>query len=290
MRAWYFLGWSVLTGGCAQHADVDAARIAAADREPQNWLSVGRNYAEDRFSPLTSINEHNVGRLGLAWFVDLDTKIGSETTPLVVDGVMYTVGAWNVIYALDAKTGRELWRYDPKPRARLAALHVLRPGGARTRRMEGQSHRGHHRRTPIRARCAQRRADLGCAYHGCRTNLTPSPAHRGSSRARSSSAMPAASSACAATCRAYDADTGKQVWRFYTVPGDPAKGFESKAMEMAAKTWQGEWWKSGGGGPDWDAFSTIPSSSWCTSGPATALPGRAICAAPAAATICSCAR
>ncbi len=83
-------------------ADVDEARIIDADREPQNWLSVGRNYAEDRFSPLTSINEQNVGRLGLAWFVDLDTKTGSEATPLVVDGVMYTVGAWNLIYALDA--------------------------------------------------------------------------------------------------------------------------------------------------------------------------------------------
>jgi quinohemoprotein ethanol dehydrogenase len=75
-------------------ADVDEARIVNADKEPQNWLSVSRNYAEDRYSPLASINEGNVGRLGLAWFVDLDTKIGSEVTPLVVDGVMYTVGAW----------------------------------------------------------------------------------------------------------------------------------------------------------------------------------------------------
>ena len=69
-------------------ADVDEARIVHAGTEPQNWLSVGRNYAEDRFSPLASINEQNAGRLGLAWFMDLDTKIGSETTPLVVDGVM----------------------------------------------------------------------------------------------------------------------------------------------------------------------------------------------------------
>jgi glucose dehydrogenase len=80
---------SVMTGP----ANVDGARIIAADREPQNWLSYGRDYGEDRFSPLASINDNNVGRLGLAWFVDLDTKIGSETTPLVVDGVMYSVGA-----------------------------------------------------------------------------------------------------------------------------------------------------------------------------------------------------
>ena len=131
---------------------MDEARIVNADKEPQNWLSVGRNYAEDRFSPLASINEQNVGRLGLAWFVDLDTKIGSEVTPLVVDGVMYTVGAWNVIYALDAKSGKELWRYDPKPRRDWLRYMCCGPASRGLAVWKGKSHRGHHRRTAIRRR------------------------------------------------------------------------------------------------------------------------------------------
>jgi quinohemoprotein ethanol dehydrogenase len=96
-------------------ANVDGERIAAAANEPANWLTHGRTYAEDRFSPLKRINDSNVGKLGLAWFVDFASRIGIEATPLVVDGVMYTTGVWNVLYALDARTGKELWRFDPKP-------------------------------------------------------------------------------------------------------------------------------------------------------------------------------
>src|SRR5215469_9218347 len=57
---------------------------------------------------------------------------------------------------------------------------------------------------------------------------------------------------------AYNAQTGKLAWRFYTVPGDPSKPFESPAMEKAAKTWTGEWWKYGGGGTPWDSFAYDP--------------------------------
>src|SRR5471030_2983042 len=95
-------------------ADVDGRRLEAADREPQNWMSTGRNYAEDRFSSLRQINASNVGKLGLAWYFETDSTIGTEATPLVVDGVMYTTSVWNRLHALDARTGKELWRYDPK--------------------------------------------------------------------------------------------------------------------------------------------------------------------------------
>ena len=92
---------------------MDGERIKAADREPQNWMINGRTYIEQHFSPLDQINDRTVGKLGLAWYLDLESHIGTEATPLVVDGVMYTTGVWNVVHAIDAKTGKELWHYDP---------------------------------------------------------------------------------------------------------------------------------------------------------------------------------
>ena len=100
-------------------ATVDGARIAAIDNEPAVWLSTGRNYGDQRFSPLDKINDQNVSKLGLAWTYKVDVDRGAEATPLVVDGVMYTTGAYSILYALDAKTGQELWKYDPQvPRAK----------------------------------------------------------------------------------------------------------------------------------------------------------------------------
>ena len=106
---------AVLADGGARGVEgVDTQRIVHADQEPGNWMSVGRTYSEQRFSPLNQIDEHNVGRLALAWYYDLDTFRGIEGTPVVVDGVMYATSAWSVALALDATTGKELWRYDPK--------------------------------------------------------------------------------------------------------------------------------------------------------------------------------
>src|SRR5262245_37330477 len=83
-------------------ADVDAARMTDADREPGNWSSYGRDYGEQRFSPLKEVNDENIGSLGLAWYYDLDTDRGQEATPIVVDGVMYVASAWSKVFALDA--------------------------------------------------------------------------------------------------------------------------------------------------------------------------------------------
>src|SRR6185312_2410790 len=95
-------------------ADVDGARLLAADNEPGNWMSYGRTYSEQRFSPLDKINDKNAGQLSLAWYYDLDTHRGQEGTPLVIDGVMYVSTAWSKVKALDARTGALLWAYDPK--------------------------------------------------------------------------------------------------------------------------------------------------------------------------------
>ena len=95
-------------------AAVDAKRLIAADAEPGNWMSHGRTYSEQRFSPLEQINDSNVSRLGLAWAHKFDDERGVETTPIVVDGVMYSTGPWSKVVALNAKTGEVLWKFDPK--------------------------------------------------------------------------------------------------------------------------------------------------------------------------------
>jgi len=113
-------GVTVTNAACAGRGppDVDGVRIVAADREPGNWMTYGRTYDEQRFSPLAKINAASVKDLGLAWYADLDTSRGQEATPLVVDGKLYVSTAWSMVKAYDAATGKPLWAYDPKiPRA-----------------------------------------------------------------------------------------------------------------------------------------------------------------------------
>jgi quinohemoprotein ethanol dehydrogenase len=95
-------------------AAVDAARLLSAAADGANWMTHGRTYDEQRFSPLDAINAANVAQLGLAWSLDLDTQRGQEATPLVVDGVMYSTSAWSKVQAIDARTGDLLWQYDPE--------------------------------------------------------------------------------------------------------------------------------------------------------------------------------
>ena len=105
-------------GAAELPANVDAQRIAAADQDPANWMTYGRAYSEQRFSPLAQITADNVKQLGLAWHADLETNRGQEATPLVIDGVLYASTAWSMVKAYDAKTGQLLWSYDPEvPRA-----------------------------------------------------------------------------------------------------------------------------------------------------------------------------
>ena len=104
-----------------QHIDDEWLR--EAQRDTANWLTHGRTYDEQRFSPLRQISEDNVQQLGLVWSRELDTNRGLEATPLVVDGVIYTTGSWSVVHAIDARTGEFVWTYDPEvPRARARVL------------------------------------------------------------------------------------------------------------------------------------------------------------------------
>src|SRR5208282_471757 len=91
----YFTLGAIKPAGAAESAaNVDAARLAGADQDPANWMTYGRTYSEQRFSPLARITADNVKELGLAWYADLDTNRGQEATPLVIDGALYVSTAW----------------------------------------------------------------------------------------------------------------------------------------------------------------------------------------------------
>ena len=123
-------------------ADVDAARVGNADREPGNWMTYGRTYSEQRFSPLSQITADNAKQLGLAWYADLDTNRGQEATPLEIDGVLYVSTAWSMVKAYDAKTGKLLWSYDPARTARARCKRLLRRGQSRSCRLARKDLRG----------------------------------------------------------------------------------------------------------------------------------------------------
>src|SRR5882757_3844028 len=93
---------------------VDSARLATADREPDQWFTPGRDSQGTYYSPLDAVNDQNVTRLGFAWEYKLGTNRGLQGTPVVVDGIMYASGNWGRVYAVDATNGREVWTYNPE--------------------------------------------------------------------------------------------------------------------------------------------------------------------------------
>ena len=234
-------------------AKVTTARLLHADQEPQNWLIHGRTYDEQRFSPLRQINDHNAARLGLAWYYDLDTRRGQEATPLVVDGVMYFSTAWSKVVALNAATGKPLWSYDPKvpPQwAVNACCDVVNRGVAA---WQGKIYVG-----TLDGRLVALDASTGKPVW---QTLTIDSKRRytitGAPRVVQGKVIIGNGGAemdARGYVSAYDAETGKLVWRFYTVPGNPAVPFEQPILAKAARTWTGHWWKYGGGGTVWDSI------------------------------------
>ena len=240
---------------------VDDKSLKNAGKAGEEWLTVGMNYAEQRYSPLKAINAANVGRLVLAWSYELGDGGGQqEATPLVINGVIYGITNWSVAFALDARTGKELWRYDPEinhkidePGSDRLCCGVLNRGVAV---YEGKvfvpSNDGRlialDTRTGRVLWSVQATPKDDMAY-----SLTMAP------RAIKGKVIIGNAGAEFPPYRGYfsafDANTGKELWRFYTVPGDPSKKFENPALEKAAKTWTGEWWKFGGGGSVWDGMA-----------------------------------
>jgi quinohemoprotein ethanol dehydrogenase len=240
-------------------AAVDAARLTAADAEPGNWMGPGRTYDEQHFSPLQKIDAGNVKQLGLAWAYDLDTPHrGQESTPLVIDGVMYVTSAWSKVFALDAKTGTPLWTYDPKVPGQVGVNACCDAVNRGVAAWKGRVYAGtlDGRLIALDAATGKLDWEVMTVRAGGRYTITGAP--------RVVKGMVligngGAEMGMRGYVTAYDAGTGKQVWRFYTVPDDPSKPFESAALEKAVKTWSGEWWKLGAGGPVWDSIVYDPA-------------------------------
>ena len=236
--------------------DVNTDTIKA--NTPEHWLSYGKDYNEQRYSELAQIHTDNVGDLGLAWAFDTDFNRGLEATPIVVDGVMYLTGNWSVVYALDARSGKLLWKYDPKvPRewAKMACCDVVNRGVAV---YEGKVIVG-----TLDARLVALDARDGSPLWSVQAaDITEYPyTITGAPRVAKGLVYignGGAEYGVRGSVSAFDVNTGELRWRFYTVPGDPAKGFENNAMAVAATTWTGEWWKSGGGGTVWDSIVYDP--------------------------------
>ena len=236
---------------------VQDKQISTIEDNSGDWLTYGRNYGEERFSPLGQITKENVGQLGLAWSLNLGTKRGIEATPLVVDGIMFISGPWSVVYAINTRNGKLLWTYDPqvpKEFGEKACCDVVNRGVAM---YKGNIFVGtlDGRLVSINAATGKKKWEVLTVSHDRSYTITGAP------RVMDGKVMIGNSGAefgVRGYVTAYDAMTGKKIWRFYTVPGNPANGFEHPEMKEAAKTWKGEWWKYGGGGTAWDAFAYDP--------------------------------
>jgi quinohemoprotein ethanol dehydrogenase len=240
-------------------ANVTTDRIVAADNEPQNWLSHGRTYDEQRFSPLATINDGNIGQLKLAWYLDLGTDRGLEATPIVVNGVMYVSGAWNIVHAINAQTGELLWRYDPQVSRPWVAAHACCDAVSRGVAVW----QGKVITATLDGRLIALDAQSGRLLWSVLT-IDPDKPYTitGAPRVIKGKIIIGNSGAdygVRGYVSAFAADTGELVWRFYTVPGDPEQAQESAALEMAVKTWRGdEWYKTGGGGTVWNSMAFDP--------------------------------
>lgn len=235
---------------------ITAQRLLAANSDNDNWLSYGRTYDEQRFSPLDTINTANVGTLGLAWSADLDTARGQEATPLIIDGKMYITTAWSKVKSYDALTGKLLWEYDPKVPGETgvkACCDVVNRGVAAwgKRLFLGT----------LDGRLIALDRDTGAEIWSKVTVDQSKPyTITGAPRVIDGRVIignGGAEMGVRGYVSAYAADDGEELWRFYTVPDAPGKN-DAPHLKAAEKTWTGEWWKQGGGGTAWDAMAYDP--------------------------------
>lgn len=248
----YYLSFAAARSSAERWA---AVRLELIDgSKGDDWPAYGRTYGEQHFSPLTQVNDRNVGQLGLAWSLDLPPG-NSVTQPIAVKGVIYFATSYSKIHAVDAVTGKELWQYDPEVPKVAGGMLRLAWGSRGVAWWNGKIYTGtlDGRLIAIDAATGKLLWTVQTVKAGDGRYITGAPrvfdgkiiiGHGGADNA-----------SIRGYVTAYDAETGEQLWRFYTVPGNPADGFESDAMAMAAKTWFGRWWENGGGGTVWNAMT-----------------------------------
>jgi quinohemoprotein ethanol dehydrogenase len=254
-------GISVSSIVTAQTRRVDDAALRDAGRTAEEWLTYGLTLGETRYSPAAQIDATNVARLRLAWSYDVGPGGGNqEATPLVWDGTIYGITNWSVVFAVDARTGKEKWRWDPE----------VNQAAVRSKTCCGIVSRGlalyqgkiiapilDGRLQALDAKTGKIAWEARVAHHQENYTITMAPRI---AKGKVIIGVAGGEFPTRGFFDAYDANTGRFAWRFYTVPGDPAKGFESPAMKKAAATWDGEWWKFGGGGSVWDGIAYDPES------------------------------
>jgi alcohol dehydrogenase (cytochrome c)/quinohemoprotein ethanol dehydrogenase len=254
--------------------------IAASSSSNQDaageWGSHGRDAAEQRFSPLTQVDANNVSQLGLAWYADFIEGGGYQSTPLVIDGRMYVTTPWSKVYAFDAKSGKQLWKFDPEVPRGIAGVslccNISNRGVAYWNgkiiwaALDG-------RLLAVNAKTGKKAWEVRVTDPDMAYSITGAPRvgngivyiGEGGGEFYTRGFL-----------AALDAETGKELWRFWTVPGDPAKGpdhaVSDDVMPMAAKTWSGEWWKTGGGGTIWDGIVYDPETNSVVFGTGNGIP------------------
>lgn len=242
---------ALLLAGCGQHGAPSGTSESIRD---DDWPGYGRTAAEDHYSPLAQIDEDNVGELGLVWSMDLPPG-NAATIPVEVGGVLYAATGLSIVRAIDAATGKQLWTYDPQV-GEQAGFKLRMAWGIRGLAWwDGKIYVGTQdgRLIAIDAKTGEPIWSVMTVNKGDRRFITGAPrlfdgkviiGHGGADGGNTRGYV-----------TTYDARTGRQLWRFYTVPGNPADGFEDETQATAAKTWTGQWWKFGGGGTAWNAFT-----------------------------------
>ncbi|HXP87946.1 MAG TPA: PQQ-dependent dehydrogenase, methanol/ethanol family [Bryobacteraceae bacterium] len=240
---------------------VDETVLKNAGKTGDEWLTYGLSQGETRYSPLKQIDATNVKRLGLAWAFDIGTGGGGqEATPLVANGTVYGITNWSIVFAVDARTGKERWRWDPEVKQTTVrskiCCGVVNRGLAIYQNLviapviDGrlQAHDAETGKVVWEAR-------VGYPQDGNTITMAPRIA-----KGKVLIGVSGGDRPTPGFFAAYDALTGREAWKFYTVPGDPSKGFENASMRKAAETWDGEWWKYGGGGAVWDGMAYDPDA------------------------------